>query len=41
MSLRQGDAVRRPSQLGLRVDEQQRIYVTGSVIELGSGHIDL
>lgn len=41
MTLRQGDAVKRPSQLGLRVDEQQRIFVTGSVIELGSGSLTL
>jgi trans-2,3-dihydro-3-hydroxyanthranilate isomerase len=41
MTLRQGDAVRRPSQLGLRVDADRGIFVTGSVIELGSGSIDL
>lgn len=40
-TLRQGDAVQRPSQLGLHVDAEQRIFVTGSVIELGRGTIDL
>ena len=41
MSLRQGDAVKRPSQLGLRVDADRGIHVTGSVVELGSGTLDL
>jgi len=40
-TLRQGDAVGRPSRLGLRVDEDQGIHVTGEVIELGRGTIDL
>lgn len=40
-TLRQGDAVGRPSQLGLRVDESRQIYVTGSVIELGRGEVSL
>ena len=40
-SLRQGDAVRRPSRLGLRVDADGAIYVTGEAIELGRGVIDL
>jgi PhzF family phenazine biosynthesis protein len=40
-TVRQGDAVQRPSQLGLRVDADRQIYVTGSVIELGHGVIDL
>lgn len=39
-SLRQGDAVQRPSLLELRVDEQRRIQVTGSVVELGAGHLE-
>jgi PhzF family phenazine biosynthesis protein len=39
-SLRQGDAIHRPSRLGLRVDERG-IFVTGSVIELGRGHVEL
>jgi PhzF family phenazine biosynthesis protein len=38
-TLRQGDAVQRPSRLGLRVDADRQIYVTGSVIELGRGTI--
>ena len=41
MTLRQGDAVRRPSQLGLRVDADRGIHVTGSVVELGSGTLEL
>jgi len=40
-TLRQGDAVGRPSQLGLRVDEERTIYVTGTAIELGRGSIVL
>jgi PhzF family phenazine biosynthesis protein len=40
-TLRQGDAVQRPSRLDLRVDEQRRIHVTGSVVELGGGHFAL
>ncbi|HEX7842224.1 MAG TPA: PhzF family phenazine biosynthesis protein [Kofleriaceae bacterium] len=40
-TLRQGDAVGRPSRLGLRVDAEGGIYVTGSVIELGRGTVDL
>jgi len=40
-TLRQGDAVARPSQLGLRVDADRGIFVTGAVVELGSGTMDL
>ncbi|TMQ21221.1 MAG: PhzF family phenazine biosynthesis protein [Deltaproteobacteria bacterium] len=40
-TLRQGDAVGRPSRLGLRVDADGGIFVTGAVIELGRGTIDL
>lgn len=40
-SLRQGDAVLRPSLLHLRVDEDRSIYVRGEVIELGRGRISL
>jgi trans-2,3-dihydro-3-hydroxyanthranilate isomerase len=40
-SLRQGDAVGRPSQLGLHVAADRSIHVTGSVIELGRGTLDL
>jgi len=39
--IRQGDAVGRPSLLGLRVDTQKQIYVTGEVIELGRGTVIL
>jgi PhzF family phenazine biosynthesis protein len=37
----QGDQIDRPSRLGLRVDEQSRIFVTGRVVELGGGTIRL
>ena len=40
-TLRQGDAVGRPSRLDLRVDADGGIYVTGSVIELGRGTVDV
>jgi PhzF family phenazine biosynthesis protein len=40
-TLRQGDAVGRPSRLGLRVDADGGIHVTGSVIELARGAADL
>jgi trans-2,3-dihydro-3-hydroxyanthranilate isomerase len=39
VTLRQGDAVGRPSRLGLRLESDGGIYVTGAVIELGRGHI--
>lgn len=39
--VRQGDAVGRPSKLLLHVDEQQHIFVTGEVIELGRGSVAL
>ncbi|MDB4954752.1 MAG: PhzF family phenazine biosynthesis protein [Myxococcales bacterium] len=40
-TLSQGEAIGRPSQLGLRVDADRSIYVTGSVIELGRGTLEL
>ena len=40
-TLRQGDAVGRPSQLRLRVDTDRSIHVTGSVVELGHGELQL
>jgi trans-2,3-dihydro-3-hydroxyanthranilate isomerase len=40
-TLRQGDAVGRPSRLGLRVAADRGIYVTGAVIDLGRGTVDL
>ena len=40
-TLRQGAAVQRPSRLVLHVDDDQAIYVSGSVIELGRGTIDV
>ena len=41
LDLRQGEAVRRPSQLHLRVDSDRSIHVSGLVIELGGGAFDL
>jgi trans-2,3-dihydro-3-hydroxyanthranilate isomerase len=40
-TLRQGDAVGRPSRLELRVDAEGGIFVTGAVIELGRGTVNL
>ena len=40
-TLRQGDAVGRPSRLGLRVAVDGAIYVTGAVAELGRGTVDM
>ena len=37
----QGAAVGRPSRLGLRVDAQQRIFVSGEVLELGRGVLEI
>ncbi|MFT3694832.1 MAG: PhzF family phenazine biosynthesis protein [Kofleriaceae bacterium] len=39
--LHQGVAVRRPSHLGLRVDADRQIYVSGNVVELGAGSFDV
>ncbi|MBL0215069.1 MAG: PhzF family phenazine biosynthesis protein [Myxococcales bacterium] len=41
VTLRQGEAVGRPSRLGLHVDAEGGIFVTGAVIELGRGTVDL
>jgi len=40
-TLHQGEAVGRPSKLGLRVDGDGGIYVSGSVLELGRGTVDV
>ncbi|MEJ7599488.1 MAG: hypothetical protein WKG01_16390 [Kofleriaceae bacterium] len=40
-TLRQGDAIGRPSRLGLVVDAAGGIFVTGSVIELGRGIVEV
>jgi trans-2,3-dihydro-3-hydroxyanthranilate isomerase len=40
-TLSQGAAVGRPSSLGLRVDADHGIYVSGNVIELGTGFFDV
>ncbi|MEO7727732.1 MAG: PhzF family phenazine biosynthesis protein, partial [Burkholderiales bacterium] len=37
----QGDQVGRPCRLGLRVEADKQIYVSGRVIALGGGEIDL
>jgi len=37
----QGEAVARPCRLGLKVDADARIFVSGRVIELGRGTISL
>jgi PhzF family phenazine biosynthesis protein len=41
LTLRQGDVVGRPSRLGLRVSDDKSIFVTGSVIELGRGTVEV
>jgi len=41
LTVEQGDQVGRPCRLGLRVDEQRRIFVSGRVIEIGHGEIVL
>lgn len=41
LRIRQGEAVARPSLLGLRVDEEQRIFVSGAVHDLGGGKLHL
>jgi len=40
-SIAQGELTGRPCKLGLRVDAEQRIFVTGNVIEIGRGEITL
>jgi trans-2,3-dihydro-3-hydroxyanthranilate isomerase len=41
LSVQQGEQTGRPCRLGLRVDEERRIFVTGQVVELGRGEIEL
>jgi predicted PhzF superfamily epimerase YddE/YHI9 len=41
IAVAQGDAVGRPCRLGLEVTADRRIRVSGRVIELGSGSVDL
>jgi PhzF family phenazine biosynthesis protein len=41
VSIAQGEATGRPCKLGLRVDAERRIFVTGNVIEIGRGEITL
>jgi trans-2,3-dihydro-3-hydroxyanthranilate isomerase len=40
-TLSQGAAIERPSRLGLRIDERDQIFVTGAVMELGRGTVDV
>jgi PhzF family phenazine biosynthesis protein len=40
-TLRQGDVIGRPSRLGLHVDADRSIFVSGEAIELGRGAIEL
>ncbi|MEO8842926.1 MAG: PhzF family phenazine biosynthesis protein [Kofleriaceae bacterium] len=40
-TLSQGEAVGRPSLLGLRIEEDRGIYVSGNVVELGAGVFDV
>jgi PhzF family phenazine biosynthesis protein len=37
LEVQQGEQVGRPSRLGLRVDEERRVFVSGRVIEVGRG----
>lgn len=39
--VRQGNEIQRPSRLGLRVDGEAHIFVTGQVVELGRGTITI
>jgi trans-2,3-dihydro-3-hydroxyanthranilate isomerase len=41
LAIAQGDAVGRPCRLGLDVTAERRIFVSGRVVELGGGTIDL
>ena len=41
ITLRQGEAVQRPSRLALRVETDGGVYVTGTVIELGRGSVEV
>jgi PhzF family phenazine biosynthesis protein len=41
LTIAQGEAVGRPCRLGLKVDREQRILVSGRVVELGRGTIEL
>jgi trans-2,3-dihydro-3-hydroxyanthranilate isomerase len=41
LSVSQGEAISRPSRLGLRVDGPAGIFVTGEVVELGRGQFHL
>jgi predicted PhzF superfamily epimerase YddE/YHI9 len=39
--VRQGDAVKRPSVLGLHVDAEKRVFVSGHVVEIARGMLTL
>jgi PhzF family phenazine biosynthesis protein len=40
LTIAQGEAVGRPSTLGLRIDADQHVFVAGEVMELGRGYVD-
>ena len=40
-TLHQGELIKRPSHLGLHVDQDRNIFVTGEVIDLGGGAFEL
>jgi predicted PhzF superfamily epimerase YddE/YHI9 len=41
LAVRQGEHTGRKCKLGLRVDDDMRIFVTGRVVEIGSGEISV
>jgi trans-2,3-dihydro-3-hydroxyanthranilate isomerase len=41
LTVRQGEHTGRPCHLGLRVDDEKRIYVTGNVVAIATGEITL
>jgi len=41
ISIAQGELTGRPCKLGLRVDAERGIFVTGKVIEIGRGELSL
>ena len=41
IEISQGEAIRRPSTLYLRVDDAKRIFVSGEVVDLGTGLLRL
>jgi predicted PhzF superfamily epimerase YddE/YHI9 len=41
LTIRQGEHTGRPCHLGLRVDGEKRVYVTGNVVAIATGEITL